>query len=792
MMERSRDRIIDFLYRLLYAGAFSGTVLFCFSDLFGIPYVDWRHVAVLAGIAFLLSAALLLNRRQQAYAVLISLFAFLSLFLSVGVGRCLLFIRKILNMAPASGVGGEQIHIELGRAALLALACCFIQLVIEKNIYFRAVSSAAIGGWLLYALFSKRFVPEMGVVFFISYICLVSAEWIRLKWRKVKNGNTQGYILWTAPFLLLYSMLLCLMPMQRDAYDWQWFKDIYQRAEKNIIMYAENLGNFRKEYFNDVASGFSEESGLSGEIVKNDRQMMILGIGWERDIPVYLAGKAFDSFNGREWENGLEGLNRTGNGIPDSMAGSERLLDALETVYALERYSDDAISSYYKDIRLDVSYQYFHTNYLLAPSKTWKIEDKVRRVRYHPDGFGLLFNRKAGYGTGYTVRFCQLDMEREEMYRFLESDIDEDERTWNRTVVRFTSNGEHVPLEELHALAKEIRVQYLPDIYISPETEEWLDHITADAETDIEKLKYIESALSEMAYNTSPGGLPGKVMDETSFLDYFLLEKREGYCVHFATAFVLLARAEGFPARYVQGFSIPAVSGPETIVSSDMAHAWPEVYIDGKGWIPFEPTPGFGMNRYTAWEKTPTDDTRTAYTGRPASQPKEDISGYENGLSEENIGEEQRQGSLLPYLARVLWMLLTGSALAFGIDWLTERYREKKKPADEKYRLEVLRNMQILAMLGFRREPSETYHELSGRIRRSNVVENDEEGGNPSEVPCRFIETYEEYLYGPLTIDERVVSDALSERELLYICLKESRRKAYLFCRVKLYITRYR
>ena len=34
---------------------------------------------------------------------------------------------------------------------------------------------------------------------------------------------------------------------------------------------------------------------------------------------------------------------------------------------------------------------------------------------------------------------------------------------------------------------------------------------------------------------------------------------------------------------------------------SGMAHSWPEVYIDGVGWIPFEPTPGYGRMRYVSW-----------------------------------------------------------------------------------------------------------------------------------------------------------------------------------------------
>ena len=37
-------------------------------------------------------------------------------------------------------------------------------------------------------------------------------------------------------------------------------------------------------------------------------------------------------------------------------------------------------------------------------------------------------------------------------------------------------------------------------------------------------------------------------------------------------------------------------------VTWNMAHAWPEVYIKGIGWLPFEPTPGYEELRYTPWE----------------------------------------------------------------------------------------------------------------------------------------------------------------------------------------------
>lgn len=70
----------------------------------------------------------------------------------------------------------------------------------------------------------------------------------------------------------------------------------------------------------------------------------------------------------------------------------------------------------------------------------------------------------------------------------------------------------------------------------------------------------------------------------------FLATKR-GYCVQFATAMVMMARAAGIPARIGLGF-LPGTrnQGVWTVVASD-AHAWPELWLDGIGWTRFEPTP---------------------------------------------------------------------------------------------------------------------------------------------------------------------------------------------------------
>lgn len=83
------------------------------------------------------------------------------------------------------------------------------------------------------------------------------------------------------------------------------------------------------------------------------------------------------------------------------------------------------------------------------------------------------------------------------------------------------------------------------------------------------------------------------------FFQYTMEQKKQGYDVHYATAATLMLRYFGVPARYVEGYFLSADEAAEyenagTIVLDEShAHAWPEIYLDGIGWIPFEVTPGY-------------------------------------------------------------------------------------------------------------------------------------------------------------------------------------------------------
>jgi TgpA N-terminal domain/Transglutaminase-like superfamily/Domain of unknown function (DUF4129) len=100
----------------------------------------------------------------------------------------------------------------------------------------------------------------------------------------------------------------------------------------------------------------------------------------------------------------------------------------------------------------------------------------------------------------------------------------------------------------------------------------------------------------------------------------FLTTDRRGYCQQFAWAFAVLARLLGIPSRVAVGFTggTPGPNDTWRVTTAD-AHAWPELYFPGEGWIRFEPTPHGATGQGTA--TVPAYATGSAGGGLPAPAP---------------------------------------------------------------------------------------------------------------------------------------------------------------------------
>ncbi|WP_226761883.1 transglutaminaseTgpA domain-containing protein, partial [Arthrobacter sp. SO3] len=156
-------------------------------------------------------------------------------------------------------------------------------------------------------------------------------------------------------------------------------------------------------------------------------------------------------------------------------------------------------------------------------------------------------------------------------------------------------------------------VQGVPDQFIRPPdnvpeiVRTTAEAVTAGSATPYARALAIQRYLRSANFSYSlqspvQGGYDGNGL---SVLADFLAQK-SGYCIHFASAMAVMARLEGIPSRIAVGYAPGRPTGatvsiggqgalPEFEVDARDAHAWPELYFQGLGWIPFEPTPSRGV-----------------------------------------------------------------------------------------------------------------------------------------------------------------------------------------------------
>jgi TgpA N-terminal domain/Transglutaminase-like superfamily/Domain of unknown function (DUF4129) len=116
------------------------------------------------------------------------------------------------------------------------------------------------------------------------------------------------------------------------------------------------------------------------------------------------------------------------------------------------------------------------------------------------------------------------------------------------------------------------------------------ESITKGARTELAKAQALESYLSTTGGYTYT--LQAPPVTNAATLTTFLEQNKRGYCEQFAYGMTVLARLLGIPARLAIGYTAGQHQSNGTwVVRSSDAHAWPELYFSGVGWIRFEPTP---------------------------------------------------------------------------------------------------------------------------------------------------------------------------------------------------------
>lgn len=228
---------------------------------------------------------------------------------------------------------------------------------------------------------------------------------------------------------------------------------------------------------------------------------------------------------------------------------------------------------------------------------------------------------------------------------------------------------------------------------LSPDFTDLAQSVTGKAKTPFDKAVAIQNFLTSppFSYDTSVTAPAG-----SDALHDFLFKTRSGFCQQYSAAMAVLARLVDIPSRVAVGFTrgVRQQDGSYLVTTHD-AHAWPELYFDGFGWVAFEPTPrGDGQAiapSYTHSTSTPAGNNDNSDVGpkTPSSADNKTAADRKNLERADNpangaAAANKRHASKQHLL---LWALLALFALALPLPALVhwvgrhQRWRRAEDPA---------------------------------------------------------------------------------------------------------------
>jgi len=646
---------------------------------------------------------------------------------------------------------------------VLAVIIFIIGKISQNRPLFRYLLSAIIvvgAGLLLWfhIEISKFFTA---LLFFQLLIYLL--EEIQRGWVKADFTENKFHLVCVAPFALAICLIVFASPVKDDPYDWQFFKNIWVKVSDTAKRISQELKNEEEEY---GEMGFSEKAQMGLKLLENPKDLLVISADRQADSILYLAGRSFDTFSEGSWI--------TVNDQPSS----DKMLDVIESRCAVNSYDSGSVSDYLRAHDLRIRYLTFSTRYLFAPSKSQVSQESLKETGFTEYTNSICSDKTNHYGESFTIRYNSLNSNDSLFGDFVSSGSSFSEEDWNKCLSayekKFTAGCTY---EDYLKYQERIKNDYCEEVVLSDEAKQLLNEIYSEDDDPFVKMKKFESWIRDFEYTTQVESLPADVLTSGDFLDYFLLDKKEGYCVYFATAMALVARAEGLPSRLTQGFYVYRGSLPEITVSSDMTHAWSEIYFDGIGWISFEPTPTYGSGY--GW--TSGGSGSGSYYGPSAATTSPEVL----DTSDESFDEMMnRGGSSVSFNIKIITIPLCIVLILFVIFLLIFRIITVKKLASLSDRARLLLhcrfNILLLSKLGYELNYGETLEEFGERVICTMTDCSDEMVSDAKALPLDFITCYEEMLYsvgdldiGSITCMERIILD--NKKALINLLKKKNK-----------------
>ena len=616
---------------------------------------------------------------------------------------------------------------------LIAVAGFLTENIISRYKKVRLFVSC-IGLISLIVLLLDRFdVSNISVLMIFVYALFTLTDQIQLHSDKEGDIDRKIHLTSIAPFILALMLPIFVIKVPDKPYDWQFVKNIGRFVKSEYIYITENFFTKNKWDSGNPVIGFSDRAGVNGDLKGGSRDVMEISSLSDGDPKLYLAGKIFDTFDGRDWQK------------TDDSTVDGHLLDTIETMSAiLDKKGDAPLYDLAKRCKLTVEYKDMHTLCLFVPAKCMPVVSENTII--NSEGGDYVFARKKYSNAPYDIEYYRINKDSDFFAELAVGPHTVDENSWNNAKKQCGILDSYPGYSDYLTYRNEIFSDYLSAPELSPKLKSYMDDLLESADSDYEKLRRIEGMFGSFVYKTNPGDLPDSIKNGSQYLDYFIFQKQEGYCSHFATSFVLLARAYGIPARYVQGYALPFGKNKSVTVSSTRGHAWPEAYIDGIGWIAFEPTPGHQSS--VSWATSAEAEEYAQRYGTAVTPPV---------VTPPEKEDPESEGFSFHWYQ--VWIPVS-SGLAFtllllAVNLLIRKIRYHRMNERKKAAFLCKSSLDLLKRLHLGIKDDETLSEYASRISFDVPIEK-----------LAFIKIYEEILYSDRDIsetDRRTLESAYKE-----------------------------
>lgn len=388
------------------------------------------------------------------------------------------------------------------------------------------------------------------------------------------------------------------------------------------------------------------------------------------DTPTYWRITSLDRFDGNIWSS-LSNYRPAGTRLPALDADASRGESAKSTQeFEISGLSSIWLPAAYRPERLNAS----------------------GKVRFDPDSGSLATDKETSDGMTYTVESA--------LPRLTAGDL--------------ATVGAAVPAD--------IAARYLElPASVSRQVQREARRVAGGERSPYRQAKALQDYFREnFTYNI--GVSPGH---DANAMDQFLSSK-QGYCEQFAGTYAAMARSLGLPARVAVGFTAGTKDADgRWHVTGKEAHAWPEVYLSGYGWVAFEPTPGRGLpgaEDYTAVAPAQAADATTVVTTPQAAAPVEPAEPEpEAGSAAVPLDEETAGTGGRLIVAGALLALVLAYVAAVPLAKRRRRRRRRDAAVTPADRVLVAWEdaTEDMAAAGFAPRPDETAVEYAHRVRKA-------------------------------------------------------------------------